>query len=50
MEDSKGKWTQANYIKAYRFAAEAHNGQLFPGTDLPYIMHVTFVAMENRMP
>ena len=39
-------WSQDTYIKAYRFAAEAHNGQLVPGTTLPYIMHVSFVAME----
>jgi (p)ppGpp synthase/HD superfamily hydrolase len=39
-------WTQEKYIKAYRFAAEAHNGQLFPGTDLPYLMHVSFVSIE----
>jgi len=39
-------WSQDIYIKAYRFAAEAHNGQLFPGTQLPYIMHVSFVAVE----
>lgn len=39
-------WRQDSYTKAYRFAAEAHQGQLFPGTDLPYIMHVSFVSME----
>jgi (p)ppGpp synthase/HD superfamily hydrolase len=39
-------WSQETYAKAYRFAAEAHNGQLFPGTELPYIMHVSFVSME----
>jgi len=39
-------WSQDTYIKAYRFAAAAHNGQLVPGTTLPYIMHVSFVAME----
>ncbi len=39
-------WSQDTYIKAYRFAAEAHNGQLVPGTTLPYIMHVSIVAME----
>lgn len=39
-------WSQEKYIKALRFAAETHNGQLFPGTDLPYIIHVTMVAME----
>ena len=40
------QWSQDTYIKAYRFAAEAHNGQLVPGSDLPYIMHLSFVAME----
>ena len=39
-------WSQETYLKAYRFAAEAHNGQLVPGTVLPYIMHVSFVCME----
>lgn len=39
-------WSQAGYIKAYRFAAEAHKGQLYPGTELPYIMHISFVSME----
>ena len=39
-------WSPDIYIKAYRFAAVAHNGQIVPGTDLPYIMHLSFVAME----
>lgn len=39
-------WSQENYIKAYLFAAKAHNGQLVPGTELPYIMHISFVSME----
>ena len=39
-------WSQEIYTKAYRFAAEAHNGQLFPGTELPYIMHASFACME----
>ena len=40
-------WRQQRYIDAYRFAAEAHRGQIFPGTDgLPYVMHVSMVAME----
>ena len=39
-------WSQETYLKAYRFAAEAHNDQPFPGTELPYIMHVSFVSME----
>lgn len=41
-----GNWSQARYFKAYRFAAEAHHGQLFPGTDLPYLMHLSFVSIE----
>jgi (p)ppGpp synthase/HD superfamily hydrolase len=39
-------WSQDTYIRAYKFAAQAHDGQLVPGTDLPYIMHLSFVAME----
>lgn len=46
MTPPKRNWTQETFTRAYRFAAKAHNGQLFPGTDLPYIMHVTFVCME----
>jgi len=40
------KWSQEIYIKAFHFAAQAHKGQLFPGTDLPYILHISFVSME----
>ena len=39
-------WSQDNYTQAYRFAAQAHLGQKVPGTDLPYIMHLSFVSME----
>ena len=39
-------WDRDLYIKAFRFAAEKHKNQVFPGTELPYIMHVSFVAME----
>jgi len=39
-------WSQEKYIKALRYAAEAHNGQTVPGSDLPYVVHVTMVAME----
>ncbi|MCP4428627.1 MAG: bifunctional (p)ppGpp synthetase/guanosine-3',5'-bis(diphosphate) 3'-pyrophosphohydrolase [Chloroflexi bacterium] len=39
-------WSPEAYANAYRFAAEAHDGQLFPGTKLPYIMHLSFVCME----
>jgi (p)ppGpp synthase/HD superfamily hydrolase len=40
------KWTQDDYIQAYRFAADRHHGQKYPGTDLPYVMHLSFVCME----
>ena len=40
-------WSQETYLKVSRFAAERHNGQLFPGKDeLPYLYHLTLVAME----
>ncbi len=39
-------WSQDSYLKAYRFAAEAHEGQLFPGTNISYLMHLSFVTME----
>ena len=39
-------WTPDGYLAALRFAAEAHGAQKFPGTELPYLLHVTGVAME----
>ncbi len=39
-------WSQDTYIKAYRFAALAHHGQKIPGTEIPYIQHLSFVSME----
>ena len=39
-------WSQEKFIKAHWFAAAAHNGQLIPGTDLPYIIHLDQVCME----
>jgi (p)ppGpp synthase/HD superfamily hydrolase len=42
----KDNWSQETYLKAFRFAAHAHLGQMVPGTDLPYIMHLSFVSME----
>jgi len=39
-------WSQEKYITALKYAAEAHHGQKVPGSDLPYIVHVTMVAME----
>jgi (p)ppGpp synthase/HD superfamily hydrolase len=39
-------WTQDAYLRAIRFAAEAHGAQTVPGTPLPYLLHVTSVAMD----
>lgn len=39
-------WSADGYLDALRFAAERHRGQLVPGTDLPYVVHVTAVAAE----
>ena len=39
-------WSQEAYIKALKFAAAKHLGQLYPGTDWPYIVHLNMVAME----
>ncbi|MCJ8271434.1 MAG: hypothetical protein MJK04_18805, partial [Psychrosphaera sp.] len=39
-------WDQDQYIKAWNFASVAHNQQLVPGTDNPYINHIGLVAME----
>jgi guanosine-3',5'-bis(diphosphate) 3'-pyrophosphohydrolase len=40
------RWHPEDYMAAYRFAALRHQGQLYPGTDLPYVMHLSFVCME----
>ncbi len=34
------------YVAALRFAAERHAGQRVPGTEFPYLVHVTSVAAE----
>jgi (p)ppGpp synthase/HD superfamily hydrolase len=39
-------WSRELYIKACRFAAQAHRGQLVPGSDLPYLLHLNLVSME----
>jgi (p)ppGpp synthase/HD superfamily hydrolase len=39
-------WDRDLYIKACRFAAQAHLGQLIPGSDLPYLLHLNLVSME----
>ncbi len=40
-------WSQDVYLRALRFAALAHGEQKVPGTALPYVVHVTSVAMET---
>ena len=41
-------WTQEQYVKALRYATEAHCAinQKVPGTEFPYICHPVMVAME----
>jgi (p)ppGpp synthase/HD superfamily hydrolase len=39
-------WNSEVYIKACRFAAQAHQRQLYPGTQLPYLLHLNLVSME----
>ncbi len=39
-------WSQDRYIDAYLYAAEALNTKRFPGTSLPYMLHVSLVTME----
>ena len=41
----KGEVQEA-YLRAYHFAARAHGDQLYPGTQISYIMHLSFVSME----
>ncbi len=42
----KVSWNRELYIEASRFAAQAHRGQLIPGSDLPYLLHLNLVSME----
>lgn len=39
-------WNQDKQQKAWNFASKAHNKQLVPGTNIPYINHLGNVAME----
>lgn len=34
------------YFKTLRFAANAHKQQCYPGTDLPYVLHMVNVSSE----
>jgi len=46
MNDTHDCWSQEAYLKALRFAAEKHKGQLVPGTDWSYTVHLSMVCME----
>ena len=39
-------FSQEKYLAALHFAADRHLGQLVPGGDRPYVVHLTSVAME----
>ena len=39
-------WTPDAYLRALDFAAERHAGQLLPGSQLPYLVHLVSVAAE----
>ncbi len=39
-------WNPDLYLAAARFAAEVHQGQTVPGTDLPYLLHLAAVCAE----
>ncbi len=39
-------WDQELYIKAFRFAAEAHGSQKVPGSEIPYLYHISLVISE----
>jgi (p)ppGpp synthase/HD superfamily hydrolase len=39
-------WSQEVYLKAWNFACFAHKGQILPGSEIPYINHISSVAME----
>jgi (p)ppGpp synthase/HD superfamily hydrolase len=39
-------WDPDLYVDALRFAAARHHGQVMPGGDLPYLVHVTSVTAE----
>jgi len=46
MKKENSGWSQEAYIRAYRFAAERHKGQLVPGTEWSYLAHLSMVSME----
>jgi (p)ppGpp synthase/HD superfamily hydrolase len=45
-DDGMSLWSPDAWLEAWHFAAQAHEGQLVPGSKLPYVVHVAAVAME----
>lgn len=41
-----GNWSRDRFTEALHFAAESHGNQKVPGSDIPYLYHITLVAME----
>ncbi len=39
-------WTPEAYLRALHFAADRHAGQLVPGSQRPYLVHLVSVAAE----
>ncbi len=39
-------WSQDLYLKTIRFAGDVHGDQKIPGSNLPYIIHISNVCME----
>ena len=46
-QPQRSLWTPALYLRAWRFAARAHAGQIWKGSGLPYIVHIGMVAAET---
>ncbi len=42
----KVRWSQDLFQRAFKFASQAHYGQKIPGSELPYIIHVSLVCTE----
>lgn len=39
-------WSAEKYVEALQFAADRHAGQKVPGTERPYLVHLTSVTAE----
>ncbi len=39
-------WSPEKYVEALQFAADRHAGQKLPGSERPYLVHLTSVAAE----